>query len=306
MGEALAAFAAPAGVRLEDASCLSAHVVGAELNVAIGLARLGVASAFAGAVGDDVWGRRVRRALAAEGVDACALSTDDQRPTALLFKEGAAGGGLRVHYRRSGSAGAAYRGGETLERLARVARGLHVTGISLVVGAPLRAACLAALRALPAAALFSFDLNVRRTLGPPPVWREALEAVLGRADLVFATGEELAVVGLAADSVAERLGARGGALIVRGEAAESEVHAAGAVERVTAPAPGAPVLDVVGAGDAFAAAAIAMRLRGEPWRRAALAGHLAGGAVVSRLGDYEGAPYASELEALLQGGAVSR
>lgn len=306
VGEALVSFGAPVGVRLEDAPAVSVHVAGAELNFAVGLVRLGVPSTFAGAVGDDVWGRRVRRALAAEGVGVDALASDPGRPTGLLFKEGVAGPDLRVHYRRRDSAGAAYVGGEVLRRVARAARGLHMSGISLVVGSGLRAACLEALAALTPDAFCSFDLNVRRTLAPAAAWRSALAHVGERADLVLATRQELEGVGVDAAGLGQRLGARGAALVLRSDGGETEIHGPEGIERVAPPLPRGPVVDVVGAGDAFAAAVVALRLGGAPWARAVFAGHLAGACAVGRLGDYEGAPYKAELEVLFGGGGLSR
>ena len=306
LGEALVSLGAPFGVRLEDAHALTVHIVGAELNFAIALRRLGLAAAFAGAVGDDPWGARVRRTLQGEGVAIVDLTRDPERPTALLFKEGAAGPDLRVHYRRRDAAGAAYGGGSALLEAAHGARGLHLTGISFNLGGPLRQACLAALAAVGAGAFVSFDLNVRHRLGPPAAWREALEAVAGRADLVLATREELASVAVDAASLGRRLAARGAALVLRADGADSLIHAPGGPFSVTPPALRGPVADAVGAGDAFAAAVVALRLGGSAWPRAVLAGHLAGGFAVGRLGDYEGAPYASELDELLSGGGVSR
>jgi 2-dehydro-3-deoxygluconokinase len=306
VGEALVSLTAPCGIRLLDASSLHVHIAGAELNFAIALRRLGAPSAFAGAVGVDPWGERVRRSLLAEGVEIADLPSDDGRPTAVLFKEGASGPDLRVHYLRRGAAGSAYAGGEALREAARRARGLHLTGISLNLGAPLRAACLEALAALDAGAFVSFDLNVRHKLGPPEAWREAIELVADRAGLMLATREELTAVGADVDALGERLSARGAALMVRTDGAETVVHTAEGRLRVAPPPARGPVADAVGAGDAFAAAVVATRLGGADWPRAALAGHLAGGFAVGRLGDYEGAPYAYELDELLADGGISR
>jgi 2-dehydro-3-deoxygluconokinase len=306
LGEALVSLAAPTGLRLLDAPSLDVHIAGAELNFAIALRRLGARAAFAGAVGRDPWGERVRRALLGEGVEIVDLPMDGLRPTALLFKEGASGPDLRVHYLRRGAAGSAYAGGEALRQAARRARGLHLTGISLNLGPPLRAACLEALAAVGRGAFVSFDLNVRHKLGPPEAWREAIELVAGRADLVLATREELTSVGADVDVLGSRLTARGAALMVRAEGAETVVHTAEGRLRVAPPPARGPVVDTVGAGDAFAAAVVATRLGGADWPRVALAGHLAGGFAVGRLGDYEGAPYAHELDELLADGGISR
>jgi sugar/nucleoside kinase (ribokinase family) len=54
-------------------------------NVAVGLARLGVASAFMGKVGDDPFGHFLAHTLAQAGVDTAPLCFTDQARTALAF-----------------------------------------------------------------------------------------------------------------------------------------------------------------------------------------------------------------------------
>src|ERR1700709_2866278 len=66
----------PHGVRLD------ARVGGSPFNVAVGLARLGQPVGFLGAISHGFLGQRIRRALAAEGVDLSNLSFVDA-PTTL-------------------------------------------------------------------------------------------------------------------------------------------------------------------------------------------------------------------------------
>ena len=64
-GEALVVFVAPPSVPLASATRFHRTVAGAELNVAIGLARLGHEVSFIGRVGDDPHGQLALRALRA-------------------------------------------------------------------------------------------------------------------------------------------------------------------------------------------------------------------------------------------------
>jgi len=66
LGEALGGFVAREIGPLELASGFERHIVGAEFNTAVGLARLGRRAAFIGRIGDDALGRSVLRALRAE------------------------------------------------------------------------------------------------------------------------------------------------------------------------------------------------------------------------------------------------
>lgn len=65
---------------------LSMHAAGAELNVAVALARLGYASSWGGVLGDDELGEFILRSLAAERVDTTHVRRDT-RPTAIMFLE---------------------------------------------------------------------------------------------------------------------------------------------------------------------------------------------------------------------------
>lgn len=306
LGEALVACTAAPGIRLEDAPSLALSAAGAEFNVAVGWSRLGLAARFFGAVGDDAWGRRIRRAARGEGVDVAGLATDPSRPTALLFKEWV-GGEPRVTYRRTGCAGSSYRVPDDLkERLADVAV-VHTSGISWVLSPLLRAACEAFYAQAPATALRTFDLNVRRRLAPPAAWLALLEVACDRADVVIAGREELAAIGADVEATAARLARRGGVFVERASVGEAtRVHTSQGW-MTCAPAPEvALVLDEVGAGDAFCAALIAYRLRGADWQEAVRAGHLAGSQVVTMRGDYEGAPFWEELDAAMRDDRLNR
>src|SRR6478735_2677600 len=81
VGEALIRLVSDTVGPLETTSQLQFGVGGAELNVAIGLARQGQSVTWCGRVGDDPWGRAVIRTLAAEGVRPIAI-TDPTRFTA--------------------------------------------------------------------------------------------------------------------------------------------------------------------------------------------------------------------------------
>jgi 2-dehydro-3-deoxygluconokinase len=307
VGEAMCALSCR-GQRLEDADRYAVHVAGAEFNYAVDLCRLGVPARLFGAVGDDPFGRRIQRTARREGVDVAGLRTDPARPTGLLLKDLAGVDGERpVHYLRARSAAAAYGGGPDLEAAAGGAAGVHVTGISLVVGRALERAALRLLEAAPARAWRSFDLNVRLRLAKPGRWREVLELAVSRANVLFATAAELATIGVDPEAVARRCAASGVVAVLRlpGHVSEATLPD-GTSARGAAPVGLASGRDPVGAGDAFAAAVTAWRLAGRGWPEALAAGHVAGAMTARTEGDFEGAPYRHELEALLAATHVNR
>jgi 2-dehydro-3-deoxygluconokinase len=134
LGEPLIALVAREAGPLAEATTFERHVAGAEANVAVGLARLGHATAFIGRVGDDGFGTAIRRHLRGEGVDVSMLATDPSAPTGVLVRERRTLGASQVTYLRSGSAGSRLRPDDVASALSsrtlRGARWLHVTGIT--------------------------------------------------------------------------------------------------------------------------------------------------------------------------------
>ena len=108
VGEALISLTPIGGSSLQDAEQLYVSAAGAELNVAVHLARLGVPTRLASSVGDDPMGRRLRASLGRAGVDTTFLEADPVRPTAVYLKDPQAATAA-VYYYRAGSAASAYR-----------------------------------------------------------------------------------------------------------------------------------------------------------------------------------------------------
>ena len=73
------------GTGLADAPAFVKAPGGAAANVAVGLARLGVTSAFMGKVGDDPFGHFLADTLRGEGVDVGPLRFEPRARTALAF-----------------------------------------------------------------------------------------------------------------------------------------------------------------------------------------------------------------------------
>jgi 2-dehydro-3-deoxygluconokinase len=304
LGEALVVLDPDTAGPLRTVTGFTRHFGGAELNVAVALARLGHRSAWAGALGDDELGHAILAFLRGEGVDVRAVRLDPDAPTGLYLKERRALGRLQVHYFRSGSAASALRAADLdLDRLL-AAPLLHLTGITPALsdaGAALTEALAAAAR--ERGVTLSFDANLRfRLLGdrdPRALLRPALE----RADLVFCSDEEAALLLGSAepDGVAAALGGlRAEAVVVHDQAGAFAVTREGTVH---AEGHAVGAVDTVGAGDAFVAGFLSGRLRG--WD---VAGCLAlatacGACAVTVPGDAESMPFASEALSLLPGGA---
>ncbi len=164
VGETMVLLDAPASGRLGPA--LPVGIGGAESNVAIGLARLGVDCTWVSRVGDDALGTFVAREIRAEGVRVIA-TRDPAAPTGLMVKEHRGGRPSRVRYYRAGSAASRLSPADVDAVADEIAAAdvLHLTGITAALGAsPLAAVERAIAVARAAGTVVSFDVNHRATL----------------------------------------------------------------------------------------------------------------------------------------------
>ncbi|MGP3922091.1 PfkB family carbohydrate kinase [Streptomyces sp. 8N616] len=246
-----------------------AHPGGAPANLAAGLARLGVRVGFAGGLGRDAFGAAIERRLTAAGVD-LGLCTRSDRPTALAVADPPPGGTSRAVGPRGTTAGDApsedgtaydfHLADTATFRIAPQTRGLDgfgavcVGGLAAVV-APAAGAVAETAAAAASRTLLAVDPNVR-TL--PALdqhdCRERLTALCEQAHIVKASDEDVRQLwpGETAEFTCRRLAA-GGRLVVltRGAAGSTAFTPRG--DRVDVPATPVPVVNTIGAGDAFTA-----------------------------------------------------
>jgi fructokinase len=180
------------GTSLIEAPAFKKAPGGAPANVAVGLARLGVASAFMGKVGDDPFGRFLAQTLAEAGVDTAPLCFTDQARTALAFVSLRADGEREFMFYRHPSADMLFTPDEVDEGALRAAKALHYGSISLI-SEPSRSATLHAIAiARGAGCLISCDPNLRLALWPDAeAARSGLQLAMREAELIKISDEEL-------------------------------------------------------------------------------------------------------------------
>src|ERR671923_2827549 len=111
-GEAMIRLSPPNFLRLEQAHSLDLKVGGAELNTAVGLARLGHPSAWVSRLTNNPLGRLIANHAREAGVSTeHVLWTDDDRVGVYFLEFGAAPRASSVLYDRKGAAIAAIRPG---------------------------------------------------------------------------------------------------------------------------------------------------------------------------------------------------
>lgn len=299
VGEAMALLIAQQVGPLDSVSSFTRATAGAELNVAVGLSRLGHRVAYLSRLGADSFGRHLRAFMDAEGLDTRAVATDPAHPTGFMLKSLVADGSdPAIEYYRKGSA-ASHLGLQDLPAAAP-ARHLHLTGISPGVSASLRELVFALARqARQAGRSVSFDPNLR-----PRLWaseaemRDTLNALAAQADWVLPglsegrllTGQDSAqgIAGFYLDR-----GARG--VVVKLGPTGAHVATADGVSATVPGVPVARVVDTVGAGDGFAVGVISALLEGLSPEQAAERGNRIGARVVQFPGDCDGLPTRAEL-----------
>ncbi|AGL19192.1 sugar kinase [Actinoplanes sp. N902-109] len=301
LGEALAVFRTGPGGPLWQARHVELSTGGAEANVAMAVARRGVPVSWFGRVGADELGRRVVRELRAEGVDVHA-TVDREHPTGLLVKDIRPGGRTSVGYYRRDSAGSRLEVAD-VDRIPLDAGALlHLTGITpgLSAGCGAAVARLAE-RATAAGATLSFDVNHRRKLWSDDSAAPVYRALAARADLLFASVEEVPLLlpgwtGTQADAAARALAGRGHRQVVVTAGARGAYALIDGTGYEVAAVPLDGIVDTVGAGDAFVGGYLAELVAGSPVRQRLRTAAVLGAAACRHPGDWEGVADTAGLE----------
>ena len=262
-------------------------VAGAEMNVAIGLARLGHAIRWATTLGDDPMGDWALATARGEGVTIEA--TRIAHRTGMMVKVARADDEPSVHYYRDASAFAI----APPQPDPSTARHVFISGVTPALSPACRAAARAVVeRARATGSRVCFDINMRRRLWSVRDAIPELRWFCTHADVVFAADDEAALL-VGAGTPAElarrlcELGAR--QVVVKAGAVALCAGADGAGEEPRCA--GVTVRDPIGAGDAFDAGYLSASLDGLSPKASLERGHRCAAAVCRTLGDWEGFPH---------------
>jgi 2-dehydro-3-deoxygluconokinase len=305
-GEAMMLLVADRPGPLEHARAFHKRTAGAEINVAIGLARLELKVGWASRLGTDSMGRYLLGAIAGEGIDCSHVVCDASQRTGFQFKgQVTDGSDPPVEYHRQGSAASQMSEADIDENWLQSARHLHATGVFAAISATTLAAAQKTMSLMrTAGGSVSFDPNLRPALwASPEHMRASVNDLAARADWVlpgleegrFLTGEKTAE-GIGA--FYRRLGARLVVVKLGSEGAYFDNGLDGKSSQGYVPGfPVAEVIDTVGAGDGFAVGVISGLLDGLGVAAAVKRGAWIGARAVQVVGDNEGLPTRAELDA---------
>lgn len=296
-------YAQQMGSRLEDATSFARYLGGSSANIAFGAARLGLRTAMVSRVGDEQMGRFLRDALQREGCDVSQIQTDAQRLTGLVLLGIKDRDTFPLLFYRENCADMALDAAQIDGDFIRQCRALLITGTHLSTPTVQRASVAALSHASRHGVLRVLDIDYR-----PVLWgltkpgeganryvadvavTARLQEMLPLFDLLIGTEEEFLIAGGVPGDLMTSLRAvrcvTSAAMVVKLGAAGC-CYIPGAVPERMEDAPTArgervEVLNVLGAGDAFAAGLLSGLLRGMDFQQAARQANACGAIVVSR------------------------
>jgi 2-dehydro-3-deoxygluconokinase len=196
-GEAMVRLSPPHFQRLEQATSLDLNVGGAELNVAVGVTRFGMRSAWISKLPKNPLGYLIRNRAQEFGVDCSHIVWSDQGRAGLYFLElGASPRASSVLYDRGGSAISMIKPGEVdWPKVFTGSKHFHISGISPALSASASEVTLEALKAAKkAGCTVSYDLNYRKKLWTPADAKRIQEPMMADVDILITTEEDTNVV----------------------------------------------------------------------------------------------------------------
>jgi 5-dehydro-2-deoxygluconokinase len=296
-------YAQQVGAPLEDVASFAKYLGGSSANIAFGVARLGLRAAMVSRVGNEQMGRFLTQTLQREGCDTSQVQVDPQRLTGLVLLGLKDRDTFPLLFYRENCADMALDADGISEDFIAGCRALLVTGTHLSQPTVRAASAKALAFAGRHGALRVLDIDYRPVLWGLTARGEganryvantevtaSLQQMLPHFELLIGTEEEFLIAGgVPGDLLASLRAVRAvtpAALVVK-------LGAAGCCfipdaipdhisEALTAQGERVEVLNVLGAGDAFAAGLMTGFLRGQGFLEAAKLANACGAIVVSR------------------------
>jgi 2-dehydro-3-deoxygluconokinase len=303
-GEPMAMFVADYVGKLEEIEKFTRALAGAEVNVCIGLKRLGYDVSYVTKLGVDPFGKYIKNFLVNEEIDTSYITFDSNYPTAFQIKGKTEVGDPEVVYFRKGTAASHF----TKEDMEKInfdgVRHVHVTGIPPALSQSCREATYELIRKAREKGLFiTFDPNLR-----PSLWSSKEEMVkvindiASKCDMILpGVAEGLTLTGSADPEEIADFYLKLGVKVVIVKVGDKGAFVKTQDEAYTVPGfKVSKVVDTVGAGDGFAVGIISGLLEKLSLRDAVIRGNAIGSLQVMVPGDNEGLPHREELAKYLK------
>ncbi|KND55591.1 5-keto-2-deoxygluconokinase / putative domain [Candidatus Paraburkholderia kirkii] len=312
-------YAQQVGARLEDVSTFAKYLGGSSANIAFSCARLGLDSSMLARVGNDHMGRFLTQTLEREGCDVSHVRIDPERLTALVLLGLEDRDTFPLGFYRENCADMTVDESDFDEAYIASSKALLITGTHFSTEQVNRTSRRALEYARRNQVRTILDIDYR-----PVLWgltgkadgetrfiadegvTAHLQRILPLIDLVIGTEEEFRIADgqdRLIDALAMVRKVTGATLVVkRGPLGCSIIEGAVPASIDDAPVHGGvevDVLNVLGAGDAFASGFLSGWLRDQPLEACARAANACGALVVSRHGCAPAMPTPAELDYFL-------
>ena len=271
------------------------------------VARMGAGAVFAGAVGEDAFGRVIRDRLVADGVDDRLIRTIQGEVTGSAFVSYNDDGSREFVFNIARSAAAHFPdGAEAAATMLAAGVGLvHVSGSAL--GEPSLRTRIADLvtRLLDQGVALSLDPNVRREEMRDAGYLAVLHDLVARAALILPSDDDADLLwpGEAFASYGPRLIRGGAQAVVLKRGAQGCIGMGSDLQAIDLAGHRVEVVDPTGAGDCFCATFVALHAMGMPLDQALVRANAAGALAVQSLGPMEGNSTQAAIDAFLEGRA---
>lgn len=311
IGEPLALFAAE-GIgeidkEIKDVDHFKRFLAGAEVNVCVGLSRLGHSSEYITRLGEDPFGMFIKESLDKENIGTKYIKHTNKFFTGFQLKSKVSSGDPKIFYFRRNSAAANFDVDDLKDLDLNGVKHIHLTGIFAALSLSSReASCKLIELAKENNIRITFDPNLRAQL-----WNSKEEMINTINDIAFKSdvvmpgvSEGLILTGSdKPEEIADFYLNRGAKVVIvklgtKGAFVKSkdEMHTVSGfkVEKV---------VDTVGAGDGFAVGVISGMLEGLSLEATVRRGNAIGAMAVMAPGDNDGYPTRERLETFLNGEA---
>lgn len=261
---------------------------------------LGGSAIFAGAVGDDAFGKVILQRLADDGVDASLIRVIRGIPTGTAHVSYNGDGSRDFVFNMAHSAAAHLPSGAEIEAsfLAAGITVVHISG-SMLGDPAMRVTAVDACRRLHAKGVaISIDPNIRTELLTDPGYLKSVDILMAMAAYVMPSDADadLLFPGEVFDHWSARLLAQGARAVVLKRGGQGCIGR-DATGSVSLPAHAVTVVDPTGAGDCFCATFVTLSAAGQPLRLALERANAAGALAVGKLGPMEGNAPLAEIDA---------
>jgi 2-dehydro-3-deoxygluconokinase len=304
MGETMIQLNAFTSGPLRHVKYFEKHAAGTESNVAVGSVRMGYSAGWISRLGNDELGRYVYNFLRGEGADVSQVKFDMEAPTGLYFvqRDYPIPGKSVVYYYRKGSAASRLCPDDVSSEYLESAKVFHTTGVTVALSNSCKKAVEKAIEISKKHRVkISFDTNIRLKLWNPEEAKEEMLRYIPLSDILFTDLNDGRII-LGKDNpseIADEFLSMGPETVVVKMGEKGGYAATSDGESFSRPAYDVPVVDVIGAGDAFDAAFLCTRLRGHNLERSLDFANAAGALCVTVRGDVEAFPTYDDVEKFL-------